>query len=136
MRVDLSEVVKQGVREMQEAGVLDEHGEWRVSESERYGHSFHLGFAEGFAEGFEEAREAAEARFRAYLRWSIVQVLELRGFSLTDAQRERIAACDSLETLARWSETLADWDVAARTVAATSSVEALLSGEREPPARE
>jgi len=118
------EVVKQGEQEMQEAGELDEHGKWLVSESERYGHSFHL--------GLEEGRKAAEAGFYAYVRLSIIQVLELRGFILTDAHRERIAACSSLETLKRW-------DVAAKTAAVTQSVEELLDcvrGDGEPPNRD
>ncbi|MFO7566975.1 MAG: transposase, partial [Enhygromyxa sp.] len=60
---------------------------------------FEEGQQEGRQEGHQEGRQAAEARFCAHLRLSVVQVLELRGFVLTDAQRERIAACDSLETL-------------------------------------
>jgi hypothetical protein len=46
-------------------------------------------------------------------------VLELRGFTLTDAQRDRIAACDSLETLQRWDE-------AAKTAATNQPVDELL----------
>jgi hypothetical protein len=119
MQLVPSEVIKQGVPEMRKAGELDEYGESLVSESERYGHSFQLGFEEGQEAGREEGRQAAEATFRAHLRRSVVQVLELRGFTLTDPQRKRIAACDSLETLQRW-------DAAAKTAATTQPVDELL----------
>ncbi|MFO7565531.1 MAG: hypothetical protein R6X02_23010, partial [Enhygromyxa sp.] len=109
MQLVPSQVVKQGVEELREAGELGEDGEELVSESERYGHSYQLGREEGREEGRCEQ-----------LRQGIVDVLELRGLVLGERERERIAACESLERLERWY-------AAAKTAAANQPVDELLS---------
>jgi hypothetical protein len=102
-------VIQQGIAELREAGELDE-GRWELfGESERKGHSFARGHREGLEEGLEERREL--------LRRVIVDVLELRGFEVAAAARDRIQSCESLEVLEGW--------YAAAKSAATTNVEQL-----------
>jgi len=125
MSIVAPNIVEQGISELRERGELDE-GRWELfSESERKGHSFHRGREEGRAEGREEGRVEGREEGRAegrreQLRRSVVDVLELRGFTLSQAQRERIASCESVETLERWYE-------AGKTAAANQSVDQLLA---------
>lgn len=114
MSIVASNVVEQGVEELREEGKLDQ-GRWeQFSDTERKGHSFHRGREEGRAEGREEGR-------REQLRRTVVDILELRGFTLTQAQRERIGSCESVQTLERWYE-------AGKLAAANQSVDQLLAG--------
>lgn len=83
-------IVEKGLERLRKAGHLDESDIEMWAESVRGGYSYTLGHDEGHA----------EAR-RELLREAIVDLLEARGFALTPSQRERIAACESLETLAR-----------------------------------
>jgi hypothetical protein len=108
MRIVETEVIDQGLNELREQDELVD-GRWvRFSDIERKGWSFQTGFKEGRAEAQCE-----------HLRRSIVDILELRGFVLAPEQRERIAACESLETLERWY-------AAAKTAAVSPGVDALL----------
>ena len=92
-------VFERGIAELREAGDLDEDHFELVSDCERLGYSFHRGRSEGLAEG-EEAGLAKGMR-RA-LRRFILDLLELRGVTVTAAQREQVETCESLETLERW----------------------------------
>jgi hypothetical protein len=116
MAIVPQDVFEQGIAELRETDELDE-GRWELfSQSERKGHSFHRGRDEGLAEGREEAREET----RRVLRRAIVDVLELRGFVLSAAQRERIDSCEPLETLERWY-------AAVKAAAVESTVDDLLA---------
>jgi hypothetical protein len=109
-------------------------GRWVLfSNIERKGWSFQTGYKEGFREGLAEGRQEAlrEQGLRFLLRRSIVDFLELRGFALSPALRERIAACEVVGTLERWYE-------AAKTAPANQPVDqiqpARSSRARLPPA--
>ncbi|MFO7561213.1 MAG: hypothetical protein R6X02_01115 [Enhygromyxa sp.] len=136
MQLVPSRVVEQGVQELRESGELGEDGEELVSESERYGHSYQLGREEGREDGLKEGRKEGREEGRKegreegrkegreegrceQLRQGIVDVLELRGLVLAERERERIAACESLETLERWY-------AAAKAAAANQPVDELL----------
>jgi hypothetical protein len=104
-------VIEQGVAELRETGELDE-GRWELfTDSERKGHSFARGHREGLEEGLEEGREEGleegreegrkEGRCQT-LRRVVLDVLELRGFEVEAAARERVESCESLEQLERW----------------------------------
>lgn len=110
------DVFDQGITELREAGELDERHYELVSDSERSGHSFHRGHREGLAEGQETG--LAEGVRRSLQRF-ILDVLELRGLTVTRAQRERVESCESLETLERWYE-------AVKAASANQTVEQLL----------
>jgi hypothetical protein len=97
-----------GLAALRESGDLDEKRYRQISETARCGGSFQM----GRAEGREEAR-------REGLQRMLVEVLQIRGFALTDAQRERIASCDTLETLERWF-------VAVKVAAANQLVDEIL----------
>jgi hypothetical protein len=101
-------VFEQGIAELREAGELDEsHLDDVVSESERQGWLYHRGQQKGHEAGLAEGREAGLAKGREAglaegLRRAILDILELRGLAVSSAQRERVEACESLETLERW----------------------------------
>jgi hypothetical protein len=110
-------VFEQGIAELREAGELDEsHFDEVVSESERAGYTFHRGHQKGLAEGHEAG--LAEGLRRSLGR-AILDILELRGFAVTVAQRERVESCESLETLERWY-------AGVKTAAANQTAEELL----------
>jgi hypothetical protein len=95
MRTVASEVIDKGLAELEEEKELVD-GRWELfSDSERGGWSFQTGHREGLEQGLEQGR-------KELLRGVLVDVLALRGLTLTPPQRERIEACDSLETLQRW----------------------------------
>ncbi|HVI02542.1 MAG TPA: hypothetical protein VM869_27735 [Enhygromyxa sp.] len=98
-------VVEQGVAELRESGELDE-GRWELfTDSERKGHSFARGHREGRAEGRAEGRKSGFEEGRAQtLRRAVLDILELRGFELSAAARERVESCESIEQLERWYE--------------------------------
>jgi hypothetical protein len=101
--------VEQGIEQLRESGELDEDLWDSVKDTVREGWGFNRGRAEGREEGRREA-----------LRAHLVDMLEVRGLTLTQSQRERIASCESLETLERWY-------AAAKMAAPKSSIDQLLS---------
>ncbi|HVH98960.1 MAG TPA: hypothetical protein VM869_09625 [Enhygromyxa sp.] len=84
-------VQNQGIAELRETGELDEYGYELFTESERKGGSF----ARGHREGVETGRIQT-------LRRAVLDVLELRGFEVSEAVRERVESCESIEQLERW----------------------------------
>jgi len=115
-------VVEQGVAELRESGELDE-GRWELfTDSERKGHSFARGHREGRAEGRAEGRKSGFEEGRAQtLRRAVLDILELRGFELSAAARERVESCESIEQLERWYE-------AAKSASAQSVAQLLTAG--------
>ncbi len=125
MRVVPKTIISKGIEQLREAGELDEEFVRQVSDTERLGWSFQTGWDEGREEGRVVGREEGRAvgreeAARELLRAHLVDVLELRGFVLTPDMRERIAACDSIETLERWY-------AAAKAAAANTELAALLA---------
>ncbi len=90
-----SDVIEQGLEELCEAGELDEQRTDELFAFTRSGNLFQWGLREGREQGREEGR-------RELLRGVVIDSFELRGLTLTHAQRERIEACESLEALERW----------------------------------
>jgi Uma2 family endonuclease len=60
---------------------------------------------EGYGKGHDEGRTEGA---RLHARASLVRVLTKRGLTLSDAQRERVAACDDLATLETWLDRALD----------------------------
>ncbi len=112
-------VVDQALQELEKEGHLDNERYELVSETERTGHSFLTGFEEGEQKGRQEGREEGLEQARALLRQSLVDVLELRGFTVTLDHHQRIRSCASLDTLERWY-------AAAKGAAANRSLDELL----------
>ena len=84
-------VVEQGITDLRESGDLDEERWELFSDTERKGHSF----ARGHREGLEEGRCQT-------LRRAVLDILELRGFKITNTARECVSTCESVEQLERW----------------------------------
>jgi hypothetical protein len=96
-------VVEQGVEELRETDELDEDRWELFADSERKGHSFARGHREGLREGVERGVEEGVDKGRCEtLRRAVLDFLELRGFEVTAAARERVASCESVEQLERW----------------------------------
>lgn len=113
MGIVSANVVEQGIEELRESGELDEERWDRFSDADREGYTFHRGREEGREEGRQEAQ-------RELLRRTVLDVLELRGFVVTQEQRARVDACESIEVLERWY-------AAAKHVAANHSLDQLLT---------
>ncbi len=75
------------------------------------------GLEQGLERGLEQGLEQGRCEVQ---RTSLVDVLELRGFTVTAEQRARIEACASLETLQRWY-------TAAKTVSLDTPVDRVLA---------
>lgn len=106
-------VVERGAEELRERGELDEERWELFTDSELGGHSYHRGRQAGREEGREEGRVEL-------LRRAILDVLELRGFALAPEHRERVASCESVQTLERWYE-------AVKAAAANQPVDQMLA---------
>lgn len=85
----MSEALEALLREL-EADDDPEPDEWDRSRA-----GWHRAYREGAAEG--EARGQAKARAEA-----LIDILELRGFSIDEARRASILACSNLAELERW----------------------------------
>ncbi|MCA9698650.1 MAG: hypothetical protein KC431_14080 [Myxococcales bacterium] len=115
-----AELGQRALRELREEGILDDEGLVRISAFERQGYSFNHGLEEGREEGrragLEEGRQAGLAEGRQAgleeglrlalvgMKRALVDVLGLRGFSLSDGQRRLVADCDDLQRVERWYE--------------------------------
>jgi flagellar biosynthesis/type III secretory pathway protein FliH len=130
-------VRQQGIEELREAGELDESRFEQFMEIERKGSTFHRGHEEGHEEGRKQGRKEGRKQGRKegrkegrkqghkeghcrMLRRAVLDVLDLRGFALTAALRERLESCDSIELLERWYTT-------AKSAAANHPLDELLS---------
>ena len=107
-----AELGQRALRELRDEGILDDEGLVRISAFERQGYSFNHGLEEGREEGrragLAEGRQAGlEEGLRlalAGMKRALVDVLGLRGFSLSDGQRRLVADCDDLQRVERWYE--------------------------------
>ena len=119
MSIVASNVFNQGIAELREEGEIEEHGEEILSEGMRRSYAFVKGSEAGFEAGREAGRAEGRAEGREVLRTMVIDSLMLRGLALTQAQRARIEACTSIETLARWYASI-------NAAAANSDIERLL----------
>ncbi|PRP93312.1 hypothetical protein ENSA5_43340 [Enhygromyxa salina] len=114
MSIAPTAVVQQAMEELRERGELDEGRFETFTEMEREGYSFNHGREEGRQEGLRIGQILT-------LRRALVDVLGLRGFALSGAQRGRIETCGDLETLERWYD-------AARSLAVDATLDQVFDG--------
>lgn len=89
------ELFSQAVEQLREQGLLFDDRPHRLTDIERRGWLYHTIREQSIAEGLEQGRVQV-------LRRALLDVLELRGFTLTEAARARIEGCEQFDTLERW----------------------------------
>lgn len=96
------ELFSQAVEQLRERGLLFEDRPQGLTDIEKRGWLYHTIREQSIAEGLEQGRQEARQEARQLLRRVLLDVLELRGFTLTAAARARIEDCEQFDTLQHW----------------------------------
>jgi hypothetical protein len=104
------ELFSQAVEQLRERGLLFDDRPHRLTDIERRSWLYHTIREQGIGEGLEQGRqqglaqglEQGRQQGLEVLRRALLDVLELRGFTLTTAVRARIEGCEQFDTLERW----------------------------------
>jgi hypothetical protein len=96
------ELFSQAVEQLRARGLLEENCPRRLSTIERRSWLYHTVRERGIAAGLEQGRQQGQQQAVQVLRRALLDVLELRGFTVTAACRARIEGCEQFDTLERW----------------------------------
>ncbi|WP_146157495.1 hypothetical protein [Enhygromyxa salina] len=99
-----ADIAQRALDEMRERGEYNESRyitfeEYEISPVERGSYLYEKAHRIGRRDGVQEGREHGQIQL---LHRTIVDILELRGFTVTAAHRARVESCEDLEALERW----------------------------------